>query len=94
MSVISTNDLAERLTSELRASRETIDILFKALNSSLKQNAEALDSVAIPGFGTFMTQKYEERVVDDTDDGQSTLLPPSIEMQFKSSVVMRKKILG
>lgn len=95
MAIISTSELADRLSIEMGTSKESIDLLFKALRDSLKQNGESLDSVAIPGFGTFTTQKSDERLVNDPDNNmQPVLLPPSIEMQFKSSVVMRKKILG
>lgn len=69
-------------------------LLFDTLRSTLKRNSEALDSVSIPGFGTFTTEKYDERIVDDADSGKRVMLPPSIEMRFKSSVVIRKKIMG
>lgn len=73
---------------------ESAEKMLNAFISALKSNAESLDSVAIPGFGTFASTKFDEQIVNDPASGRSTLLPPAIELMFKSSVVLRKKILG
>lgn len=52
-----------------------------------------LDSVAIPGFGSFQPVKHEEKLVADAT-GRRFLVPPCIKVGLKSSVVLRKKFVG
>ena len=52
-----------------------------------------LESVAIPGFGTFTPIKSDERIVKDAD-GKSFLLPPSIELKWRPSVMLRKHFVS
>lgn len=52
-----------------------------------------LDSVAIPGFGSFQPAKHGEKLIEDTT-GRRFLVPPCIKVDFKSSVVLRKKFVG
>lgn len=52
-----------------------------------------LEAVAIPGFGTFMPIKSDERIVKDTE-GKSFLLPPSIELKWRPSVMLRKHFVS
>ena len=49
------------------------------------------DSVAIPGFGTFQSVKTDEHI-DTDNEGRRMLIPPSITVEFKSSVVLRKSL--
>ena len=75
--------------------------LAKTLNRSNDETAtlidafgtgSELDSIAIPGFGTFATVKTDESIVTDAESGRRTLVPPSIRMIFQPSVVLRKKM--
>lgn len=87
-------DLAEQIAaSSGMDSRETA-MLLEALTKSLQRHSTNLDSVAIPGFGTFITQKLDEELRDDLSTGRRMLFPPSIELSFKPSVVLRKKFVG
>lgn len=52
-----------------------------------------LDAVAIPGFGTFMPEKNDEKVVTDAS-GKSFLLPPSIVLKWRASVMLRKNVVS
>lgn len=89
-----TKDVIERLCSESTLSKSQIETLMSALPEAIKYFAKELDSVAIPGFGTFTSEKIDERVVEDTESGIRKLLPPSITVNFKSSIVLRKKFVG
>lgn len=51
-----------------------------------------MDSIAIPGFGTFEPVKEDERIQNDLSTGKRLLLPPEITVQFKSSALLRRKI--
>lgn len=62
-----------------------------ALVEALREIGAEIDSVAVPGFGTFRSVKNEERIAT-SPAGESTLYPPSIEMSFQPSVVLRKKL--
>lgn len=69
---------------------ELRDALVKAITGFCKNG----DSVAIPGFGTFVAEKHDEEIVNDQVTGQRLLLPPSIDMKFKASVVLKKRFVG
>ncbi len=49
-----------------------------------------LESVAIPGFGSFTPVKHEERVETDAESGRRTLLPPHIAVNFIPGSKLRK----
>lgn len=71
-----------------------IEQLLSALPDVIKAYAKDLDSIAIPGFGTFQTVKSEEVISKDLSTGKSLLLPPAIKFQFNPSVVLRKRFVG
>ena len=66
--------------------------LAEAFAAALRERLSMLESVAIPGFGTFATVKTDESIVTDAESGRRTLVPPSIRMIFQPSVVLRKKM--
>lgn len=68
--------------------------MLDATIECLKDYAKSLDYVAIPGFGTFSSSKIDEQIIENCNTGQNMLTPPNIKLSFKSSVVLRKKIVG
>lgn len=66
--------------------------LIEGMCKVMKECGAELDSIAIPGFGTFKSSKIEEQVVYDNITRQRTLVPPMIVMEFNPSVVLRKKM--
>lgn len=52
------------------------------------------DAVAIPGFGTFQARKFDEHIFEDSEKGKRYLMPPCVKPEFKTSVVLKKKLLG
>lgn len=66
--------------------------LVEGLSVVFREAGADLDSIAIPGFGTFRSAKTEERVVTDETTGERTLLPPAIALEFQPSIVLRKKL--
>lgn len=76
----------------LRRSPEETATLTDAFSKLMAETGTELDSVAVPGFGTFSTVKTDESIVTDAATGRRTLLPPSIRMSFQPSVVLRKKM--
>lgn len=66
--------------------------LLDALRDCLVKCALQGDSVALPGFGTFMTVKDDERVDRDLSTGRQVLLPPHLSVSFKGSTSLIKAI--
>lgn len=64
-----------------------------AMVGTLLDYCSNLEAVAIPGFGTFMPIKSDERIVKDAE-GKSFLLPPSIELKWRPSVMLRKHFVS
>ena len=56
------------------------------------ESALDLDSVAIPGFGTFIPVKKSEYINTDPATGGTTLVPPRIDMTFKPGSRLKKSI--
>lgn len=65
----------------------------KAMVGTLLDYCCNLEAVAIPGFGTFMPIKSDERIVRDAE-GKTFLLPPSIELKWRPSVMLRKHFVS
>lgn len=80
-----------RLAKRLDSDPKTTGPLVEALTSTIVEICSDMDSVAIPGFGTFRPVKQLERTETDSA-GRRLLLPPSITLTFKESVVLRKKL--
>jgi len=74
--------------------RETAEVttLVEGLCKVFKECGAGQDSIAIPGFGTFKSEKSEEHVVTDDSTGERILYPPVIAMEFQPSIVLRKKL--
>ncbi len=87
-------DLIDKLAQRCSLSNERATELTKIVSDSICNYCSQLDAVAIPGFGTFIPEKNDESVVTDYSTGCRTLLPPSINVKFKASVVLRKKFVG
>ena len=80
-----------RLAKTINRDPEETATLIDALGKLMAEIGTGLDSVAVPGFGTFITVKNDD-VITDTESGRRTIVPPSIKMHFQPSVVLRKKL--
>lgn len=89
-----TDNLIRKIADDTQFDADKCNLLFSVFKDALLENAKELNSVSIPGFATFSTEKIDERVINDSESGKQILCPPTIEMHLKSSVVLRKKILG
>lgn len=81
-----------RLSKRLNREPAEISALAEGLSLVFREAGADIDSIAIPGFGTFKSAKTEEHVVTDEATGERTLLPPAIVMEFQPSIVLRKKL--
>ncbi|MCH5244926.1 MAG: HU family DNA-binding protein [Muribaculaceae bacterium] len=65
--------------------------LIELMASTFASIASEVNSIAIPGFGTFQPVKENEKI-DVLPTGKRMLVPPHISLTFKESVVLRKKL--
>ncbi len=85
-------ELVERLSEKLGRSKADISKLLDALAEVVKTKGSELDSIAVPGFGTFEAKKKNERVVVNPSSGKRMLVPPKITLGFKVSNVLKSKL--
>ncbi len=72
----------------------TASKLLNQVPDVVKGFCKDLDTVAVPGFGTIAAVKTDERIVTDSLTNETVMLPPEIQVTFKSSVVLRKRFVG
>lgn len=84
------NELAKRID---RSPKE-VSSLIEGLISVLKDKCDNMDSIAIPGFGTFESKKKLERIVVNPSTGKKMLIPPKISLVFKPSAILKSKLRG
>lgn len=79
-------NLSQRLGSDIKTASGMADALTELLRNHLAQ----LDTIAIPGFGTFVPTKTDEYVATDSASGKRTLMPPSISINFRAGSRLKK----
>lgn len=84
--------LQETLTKRMGRDNADISKLLEALVTTIKDRCGELDSIAIPGFGTFEAKKKLERIVVNPGTGKRMLVPPKITLSFKPSALLKSKI--
>ena len=82
----------KRLSEVTARSEADVDALVDALAVVIREAATALDSVAVPTFGTFVPVKHNEEVVTDLSTGKRMLVPPEITLEFQPGAMLRKKL--
>lgn len=87
-----TKQIVTTLSKKIGRESKDINSLLEALISTIKDNSSNLDSIAVPGFGKFITIKEDEKIITDLSSGKRLLLPPQIVLNFEPSGVLRKKI--
>lgn len=90
--IMDNKTFTSRLAKRLDREPGEVATLIEGLCNVFKEVGNNLDSVAIPGFGTFKSSKKDEMIVLDEATGERTLFPPVITMEFQPSIVLRKKL--
>lgn len=80
------SNLSQRLDADGKSATSMADALTELLRNHLAQ----LDTIAIPGFGTFIPTKAEEYVATDEKTGKRMLMPPSITIHFRAGSRLKK----
>lgn len=69
-----------------------VEKLVEALAGVIRTRCSDMDSVAVPGFGTFEPRKREERVMFQPNTGHRVLIPPKVTLGFVVSNVLKSKL--
>jgi nucleoid DNA-binding protein len=72
--------------------KKDTEALLEALARSVRQHCAELDYVAIPGFGKFIPEKHNEKIVIDRVEGKRLLLPPEVIVTFRAGTKLRNQI--
>lgn len=81
--------LAERLNTDSRTAAELLSHMVDIITAE----SAALNTVAIAGFGSFVTTQTDEYTVQNPD-GSQTLMPPAITTVFNPGTKLRKIALS
>ncbi len=58
---------------------------------TIRELSSELDTVAVPGFGSFTTLKSEEYITTDNDSGKTMLYPPKVAIHFTAGSMLKKR---
>lgn len=87
-------ELIDKLSQVTGTDVQAAGKMIDAFVESLKKHCADGDAVAIPGFGTFQTVRTPEYISETYRPGKRYLMPPEVNISLKTSVVLRKKLLG
>lgn len=66
--------------------------MLDALAIAMTRTATAMDTVAIPGFGSFEPKKRAERVMSMPSSGRRLLIPPKVSLGFKPAALFKQQL--
>ena len=84
--------LVETVAKNLGRSSDDVNKLIDAFAGILRTRCGEMDSVVLPGFGTFEPKKRNERVMVNPKSGRRMLVPPKVVLGFKVSNVLKAKL--
>ncbi len=84
--------LVETVAANLGRSTEDVSKLLESFAGVLRTRCSELDSVVVPGFGTFEPKKKNERVIVHPVSRKRMLVPPKVTVGFKVSNVLKAKL--
>lgn len=84
----------EELSARLDVSVSTVTMLTELMAKEFARTATDLDTIVVPGFGTFESKLRGERISMHPASGKRLLVPPRIVLYFKQSPVLKQKING
>lgn len=83
-------NFTQELSARIGRDKKSTQSLLEGLQKALIQHCSEEESVAIPGFGTFVATKHSERISRDLTSGQTILLPPEVVIEFQPASKLRK----
>ncbi len=85
-------ELIDAIAKKMVRSPKDVNTLLEAFVKTIENRCGTLDSVAIPGFGSFEAKKKNERVTVNPATGKRMLVPPKITLSFKPSALLKSKL--
>lgn len=82
--------LSRRASLSYKETQQLVSSTIEMLLEVLSQN----DTLAIPAFGSFSTEKTDEYITVDSVTGQRVLYPPRISAKFTPGSILEKNIAG
>ena len=83
-----TSELAERLGYTIK---DTSELMMNSLLSSMTQELEEGNVIAIQGFGSFEVKKKAERISINPASKQRMLVPPKLVLSYRPSNTLKDK---
>ena len=83
---------ASALAKRMNCDAKEATAMIAAFASVLRDRTANLDSIAIPGFGNFVSIKEAEKIAIDQSNGRRMLLPPHIKIEFVASSMLKKQV--
>lgn len=71
---------------------KSVTDLMEAFASIVRERLSELDTIAIPGFGNFVSVKKSERIETDPATGKLMLMPPRIAVEFVAGSILKKHL--
>lgn len=87
-----TKELTHKLSEKTGRTPQEIENLISGLSTVIKEKCSDMDSIAIPGFGSFEPRKRMERITVHPSTGKRIMIPPKISLTFKMSAVLKQKL--
>lgn len=87
-----TKTLIDRVSQLSDINMQDTSKLLDAFISLVGDRCAAMDSIAVPGFGSFETKKRLERVMIMPSSGRRMLMPPKLILSFKPSVMLKQRL--
>lgn len=84
--------LIDKVARKLGRNKGDVSKLLEAFTSIVATRCSEMDSIVVPGFGSFEPRKRNERVIANPSNGKRTLFPPKITLHFKVSAVLKNKL--
>lgn len=82
----------DELSKRIGRNSQDVSVLIGGFSTLLKEKCANQESVAIPGFGTFVPVKQMEYVKTIQDTGKRMLFPPRIDLHFEASTKLKSKL--
>ena len=70
----------------------TAELLLDSLVEVTGSECSDMNSIALPGFGSFEPKKRQERVAVHPSTGRRMLIPPKITLSFRPSALLKQKV--
>jgi len=87
-----TKTLIEQIAIRTNRNIEDTTALMDGFTAITREICCNMDTLAVPGFGSFETKERAERITVHPGTGKRLLIPPKITLRFKPSALLKQKM--